>query len=251
MTALGGLPYASRKGEVNDTRKPWMREPIKPGLGEAELEKLVGEKFGLKRDQKDRWNLALVLPAGEARAKLRDLAQWLRDDERLLMTTLLDVVGIDYLSYPNHRGPRFAVVYLFKSLRFRHRLKLKVEVEEDDCELPSISHLWRIADWSEREVFDQMGVKFLGHPNLRRILNHHEFVGHPRRKDYPAQKRQKLSLNDPMVDQLELRLRDHGFTVVDAGELHLGKPITKRHLSAAEQGQVDAVRPAGDAGRVP
>jgi NADH-quinone oxidoreductase subunit C len=250
MTAVGGVPYSSRKGEVVDTRKAWMREPIRPGLTEAELEKLAGERFGLKKDQKDRWNLTLALGAGEARAKLRELVQWLRDDERLRMNMLLDVVGVDYLSYPNHRGPRFAVIYLLKSLHFRHRFRLKVEVEEDDCELPSISHLYRIADWAEREVFDQFGVRFLGHPNLRRLLNHHEFVGHPLRKDYPAQKRQKLSMNDPTVDQLELRLRDLGFTVVEAGELHLGKPIAARHQSAAEQGQVDPQRSAGGQGAI-
>ena len=248
MTKLGGAPFTTSSGQVHDTRKAWMREPIKPGLTDAELETLLKDRYGLTRDAKDRWELSLVLPAGEARAKLRELAQWLRDDDRLRFNMLLDVVGIDYLSYPNHRGPRFAVVYLFKSLRFRHRASIKVEVEEDDCTLPSIFDLYRIADWAEREVFDQFGVRFLGHPNLRRLLNHHEFIGHPLRKDYPVQKRQKLSMNDPMVDQLELRLREHGFTVVDAGEVHLGKPIAARHASAAEQGQVDRARPAGGEG---
>jgi NADH-quinone oxidoreductase subunit C len=250
MTALGGVPFSSRVGELIDTTKPWMREPIKPGLAEAELEALVRERFGLARDAKDRWNLCLVLPAGEARAKLREIVQWLRDDERLRFNVLLDVAGIDYLSYPNHRGPRFAVVYILKSLIFRHRLKLKVEVEEDDCELPSLSALYRIADWSERECWDQFGIRFAGHPGLRRLLNHHEFVGHPLRKDYPVQKRQKLSVNDPMVDQLESRLRERGFTVLETGEVRLGKPISAKRQSAAEQGQVDASRPAGDAGRI-
>ena len=57
-----------------------------------------------------------------------------------------------------------------------------------------------IADWLERETWDQYGIVFTGHPNLKRLLNHHEFVGHPLRKDYPVQKRQHLSINDPMLD---------------------------------------------------
>ncbi len=234
MSAISGIPFSSRTNEVVDTRKPWMRAPMLPGLGEAEIQALVLERFPmLVRDPVARWNLALKLAPG-ANATLRELMQWLRDDERLRFAILLDMAGIDYLSYPNHRGPRFAVVYLLKSLFFSHRLKLKVEVEEDDCELPSVSHLWRIADWQEREVFDQYGVNFAGHPDLRRLLNHHEFVGHPLRKDYPVQKRQKLSVNDPMVDQLEGRLRTQGFTILDPGEVHLGKPISRQASIAGE-----------------
>ncbi len=241
MTSVGGVPYHSSKNDIVDTAKPWMREAMKPGLTDEQLVSAL-QLFGLRRDTKDRWNLTLVLAAGDARSKLRDLVSFLRDDQSLRMNTLLDISAIDYLSYPNHRGPRFALVYLFKSLEFRHRVMIKVEVEEDDARLPSIHDLYRIADWTEREVWDQMGIVFTGHPNLKRILNHHEFVGHPLRKDYPCQKRQKLSINDPMVDQLEARLRELGYTVVESGEVHLGKPIAAKHQSAAEQGQVDRPR---------
>ncbi len=102
-----------------------------------------------------------------------------------------------------------------KSLTFHHRLRLKVLVEEDQPSVPSIHDLFKIADWSEREAWDQVGIEFIGHPNLKRLLNHHEFKGHPLRKDYPVQKRQQLSVNDPMLDQLVLRLRQNGFTILD------------------------------------
>ena len=197
------------------------------------------------RDPRVRWQLCMTLSPDKAQG-LRALMQFLRDDPRLRFQVLLDVAGIDYLSFPNHRGPRFAVVYLLKSLTARHRIVIKAEVEEDACEVPSVTPLWRVADWHERETWDQFGIRFQGHPDLRRLLNHHEFVGHPLRKDYPVQKRQKLSINDPMLDQLESRLRAHGFTVLEAGEVHLGERISAPHEPAAAQGQVDAVRGQGD-----
>jgi NADH-quinone oxidoreductase subunit C len=245
MSSIAG-PGISRETDVPS----WKREPIKPGKSDDQLETLMRERFALARDAKDRWNLTMVLPAPHAKAKLREIVAFLRDAAELRFDMLLDLAAIDYLSYPNHRGPRFALVYLFKSLVFRHRFKLKVEIEEDDAEVPSLHDLYRIADWSEREAFDQMGVVFTGHPNLKRILNHHEFIGHPLRKDYPCQKRQKLSINDPMVDQLEARLKHFGYNVVDAGEVHLGDAIAAKHQSVAEQGSVDTQAQKNAAGAI-
>jgi NADH-quinone oxidoreductase subunit C len=87
--------------------------------------------------------------------------------------------------------------------------------------------MYKSADFAERETWDQYGIVFAGHPNLKRLLNHHEFVGHPLRKDYPCQKRQKLSINDPMIDQLEARLRSMGYTILDRGEAYNGQPISQ------------------------
>jgi len=176
------------------------------------LLEIVAARFGLVRDPADRWDLTVRCSADQ----LRDVVQFLRDDVRLRMDMLLDIAGVDYLSYPDHREERFAVVYLFKSLAFNHRLALKVMVDETDAQVPSIHDLFKIADWHERETWDQFGIVFSGHPNLKRLLNHHEFVGHPLRKDYPVQKRQKLSVNDPMLDQLVLRLRQNGYTVLES-----------------------------------
>src|SRR2546428_6034732 len=97
---------------------------------------------------------------------------------------------------PGTPGPaRFVVVYHFFSLPHKHRLRLEIpvgEVEEAEPEVDSLSSLWAGADWLEREVWDMFGIRFRGHPNLKRILMYAEFVGHPLRKDFPVNKRQPL-----------------------------------------------------------
>ncbi len=194
---------------------------IKPGLPVADLEKLLIERFAVVRDPLNPWDLAVLVPA----ARLREVLTFLRDEPALRFAMLLDVSGIDYLSFPGHTGPRYAVTYLMKSLEFRHRLAVKVQVDENAAAVPSVHDLFGSANWAERETWDQYGIDFTGHPNLKRLLNHHEFIGHPLRKDYPCQKRQKLSVSDPMVDQLTARLEAKGFTVVDMGDVHQGDPI--------------------------
>ncbi len=208
------------------------RPPITPGLVAADLEKLLGERFALVRDPRDQWDLTLIAPV----ARIAEIAAALRDDPALQFDVLLDIAGLDYLSYPNHRGPRFAALYNFKSTVFTHRLKLKIEVDEDALAVPSLTPLYKIANWLEREVFDQYGLTFTGHPNLKRLLNHHEFVGHPLRKDYPVQKRQKLSVNDPLIDQLEQRLLAKGYKILDRGLENKAGPITIPGASAKESG---------------
>jgi NADH-quinone oxidoreductase subunit C len=233
VTGRAAAPATALPG--GDATLPPHRRPLAPGLSEAQLLALLEERFGLVRDQRDRWQLCCLCP-GE---QLHQVVRFLRDAEQLRFDTLLDVAGIDYLAYPDYRGPRFAVTYLFKSTVYRHRLLLKVLVEEHEAAVPSLVDLYHIADWAERETWDQFGIVFTGHPNLRRLLNHHEFIGHPLRKDYPCQKRQKLSTNDPMVDQLEARLRHLGYQVIDPGEAHRGERIARPHGAAAAQGQVD------------
>jgi NADH-quinone oxidoreductase subunit C len=200
---------------MSDTAAAPTTSAAKP-MPAADLLALIRERFAVEKDPRDLYDLTVIVAA----AQLRDLMVFLRDDARLQMTTLLDVAGVDYLSFPGHRAARFAVVYLLKSLHFNHRLKVKVWVEEEDPRVPSLHDLFKIADWSERETWDQLGIVFIGHPNLKRLLNHHEFIGHPLRKDYPCQKRQKLSVNDPMIDQLEMRLRQLGYTILDEGDVH-------------------------------
>lgn len=198
------------------------------GLENAALEALLVGKFAAVRDVRDRWDLTLIIPG----AKLREVVQFLRDDATLKFDQLIDIAGIDFLSYPEHRGPRFAAVYLFKSTVFKHRVKLLVEVEEEATELASLHDLYRIANWAEREVYDQLGITFVGHPGLKRLLNHHEFVGHPLRKDYPCQKRQKLSMNDSLIDQMAARLTHLGYTVLETGEAHIPEALTVSPLAS-------------------
>lgn len=83
--------------------------------------------------------------------------------------------------------PRFEVVYLLLSLKYNHRLELKVRVPEGDPVVDSVIDIWRAADWPEREVYDMFGIRFNGHPNLKRLLMWDEFEGYPLRKDYPLE----------------------------------------------------------------
>jgi NADH/F420H2 dehydrogenase subunit C len=145
---------------------------------------------------------------------------WIVEKEKLVeviksldFDVLIDIVGVDYLGMENHKGKRFAVIYCLKNTKNMARLRLKVPVEENE-KIPTLSKIYPIADWQEREVWDQFGIVFDGHPNLKRLLNHAEFEGHPLRKDYPAKKRQWLSENDQMLDQLEKRLETLGYRVI-------------------------------------
>ncbi|HEV8130100.1 MAG TPA: NADH-quinone oxidoreductase subunit C [Acidobacteriota bacterium] len=117
-----------------------------------------------------------------------DVARFLRDDAELKYNYLIDITAVDY---PKRR-PRFEVVYHFFSLLFKHRVRIKAPIEEKDAVLPSLVPLWQGADWFEREVWDMFGIRFSGHPDLRRILMYDGFEGHPLRKDYPINKRQPL-----------------------------------------------------------
>jgi NADH-quinone oxidoreductase subunit C len=106
---------------------------------------------------------------------------------------LIDITAVDYLKFPGREdGPRFEVVYHLYSLPHTHRVRLKVPVEESEAVVPSAVGLWPIANWLEREVWDMFGIRFDGHPDLRRLLLYEEFEGHPLRKDYPVHRRQPL-----------------------------------------------------------
>ncbi len=125
-------------------------------------------------------------------ALLRVLA-FCRDEPALAFNVLMDLTAVDYLTYPGREdGPRFEVVYHLYSITHNRRLRVKVRVDEDDAVVPSAVPLWPIANWFEREVWDMFGVRFSGHPDLRRLLMYEEFVGHPLRKDYPIDRRQPL-----------------------------------------------------------
>ena len=115
--------------------------------------------------------------------------QFLRDDSELAFNFLMDITAVDYLS---KKDERFEVVYHFYSLKYNHRLRVKIPVAEEDCSVESITPFWKTANWYEREIWDMYGIKFRNHPNLRRILMYEEFKGHPLRKDYPINKRQPL-----------------------------------------------------------
>jgi NADH/F420H2 dehydrogenase subunit C len=139
-----------------------------------------------------------VLDVDPARAC--DVLVWLRDDPALAFTMLLDVTAIDGLDLG--WTERFRVVWHLYSMSRNERVRVVASVPEERPEVPSVFGLWKSADWLERETFDQYGIVFTGHPNLVRLLNHKDFVGHPLRRDYDIKKGQWLSEPDDLMDQL-------------------------------------------------
>jgi NADH-quinone oxidoreductase subunit C len=139
------------------------------------------------------------------RARLVELCGFLRDDPAMGFDMLVDLCGVDYLTFksPRARSERFEVVIHLMSLTHAHRLRIKVPVPEDDAVVPTLTGLWKSANWCERETWDMYGVRFDGHPNLRRVLLYDEFEGHPLRKDYPTRAYQPL-LDMPGVQGDEL-----------------------------------------------
>jgi len=128
-------------------------------------------------------------------AALKTIAKFLKETPELDFNFLMDLTAVDYFFFGNgkiNKEPRFEVVYHFFSLKHNHRLRLKVPVDEKNPEVDTLTDLWASADWYEREVWDMFGIRFAGHPNLKRILMYEEFQGHALRKDYRFNKRQPL-----------------------------------------------------------
>lgn len=115
------------------------------------------------------------------RKMIVEVARFCRDTKGLEFNMLSDLSGVDY--WPDE--PRFAVNYILYSLPRNHTLWLKTFVPGSDPVVPSVTGVWAGAEWPEREVFDMFGVRFEGHPDLRRILMPYDWTGHPLRKDYP------------------------------------------------------------------
>lgn len=142
---------------------------------------------------------------------IRTLMHALRDNEPFCFDQLIDLCGVDYLSYGQSdwktesatengfsRGverqetkeapfdkPRFAVVYHLLSTSKNQRLRVKIFTDADHLIIPSVHNIWKGANWFEREAYDMYGILFEGHPDLRRILTDYGFIGHPFRKDFP------------------------------------------------------------------
>ena len=117
------------------------------------------------------------------RANLRESFRALRDEPQLGYDFLSDITAVDYWK---RKEARFEVVYQIVSRTRRHRLRVRVPVPENDPTVESLTPLWRGANFLEREVWDLFGIRFIDHPDLRRVLLYEEFQGHPLRKDYPV-----------------------------------------------------------------
>jgi NADH-quinone oxidoreductase subunit C len=113
-----------------------------------------------------------------------EVCRALRDDPALQYNFLSTITAVDWLE----REPRYDLVYHLMSLSSGAVLRLKIQIGDDEQpqpEAPSVTSVWPAANWYEREVFDLFGIRFAGHPDLRRIEMPDDWVGHPLRKDYP------------------------------------------------------------------
>jgi NADH-quinone oxidoreductase subunit C len=127
-------------------------------------------------------NKRVLVPAGRVYAVLQLLK------EECGFEMLAELTAVDYLRYPDARD-RYGVVYGLLDTRSGTRLVVKTFVNDPDPALPSAYPLWKAADWLEREVYDMYGIRFEGHPDLRRILMPEDFTAYPLRKDYPLRGR--------------------------------------------------------------
>lgn len=111
-----------------------------------------------------------------------ELVKFLKEHPDTSYDMLLDLCGADYPS----RKERFEVIVHLHSMKYQHRIRLRFPIGGEPPEIQSLTELHCAANWAEREAFDLFGIHFIGHPNLRRILNPEDFEGHPLRKDFPV-----------------------------------------------------------------
>ncbi len=183
--------------------------------------------------------------------ELREMIVYLK--EKMGYPLLLDITAIDNLLSAHPPASRFEIVYLFRESEFGYVIGVKCPVSDAQEGVESIIDLYGAADWLEREVWDQYGIAFRGHPMLKRILNHEEFVGHPLRKDYEITKGQYCTktqdLQDEMKPLLEARgldeERDH-LMILNLGPSHPASHGTIRTLVALDGEKI--VAGAGEIG---
>lgn len=146
------------------------------------LERLTSNFAGLEVSE-FRGQTRVVIP----RERMSDVVRFLKEERSFEL--IVDITCVDYLGYRDQKPARFGLAYLLAVPETNERITLRVFVDEDDAEVPSVVGLWEGANWLEREVYDMFGIRFSGHPDLRRILLPQEFTAHPLRKDYPLQGR--------------------------------------------------------------
>jgi NADH-quinone oxidoreductase subunit C len=146
----------------------------------AEIHTRVKERFGeqvLEFDDSVLNPYIKLAPEGVA-----EVARYLRDEPDLQFNYLMCLSGVDYGA-----GKSLGVVYHLQSMPLMHQIVLKVELPRESPAVPSVALIWRTADWHEREIYDLFGIRFEGHPDLRRIFLPDDWEGHPLRKDYVVQ----------------------------------------------------------------
>jgi len=171
------------------------------------------EKFDttIEASEKLNKNLTVHIPS----SSIKEVIDSLKEEFRFNL--LLDITAIDYETYSVKKKSQFYLVYILRHEEFFHTITLKCAVTDPEDGVETISEIFRAADWLERETYDQYGIHFQGHHNLRRLLNHHQFVGHPLRKSYPITKGQLCTKSDDLLEEMNKRLDSKGLLKCDHG----------------------------------
>ena len=136
-------------------------------------------------------------------------------------TILLDMTAVDYSKFPDSTPSRFAVVCVLRSSDFKKETTVKAFVSDETLSVDTVSDIFPSANWAEREAYDQYGVIFLNHPNLKRVLNHKQFIGHPLRKDYKITQGQICTETEDLMDEMLPLLKSKGYTDEEIADLML------------------------------
>ena len=150
--------------------------------------KIISDSFNQKINF---YNNDKYLGLNVNKSEIYSIIKFLKDNEHLLFNQLIDITAIDYPS----RDLRFDIIYILISLTLNQRIILKSPVNEND-NLDSICPIHKSANWYERECYDLFGIKFINHPDLRRIMTDYNFEGHPLRKDFPLTGHTEVHYNE-------------------------------------------------------
>ena len=185
-----------------------------------ELLNTLSQLFGAKLLQKSefRGETTYTIDA----ADLREVARFCRDE--ISLDYLIDITSVDH----SGEEPRFEVVYELYSMTLAIHLRLKVRVSEEVCAVDTVSDIWPTANWHEREIYDMMGIKFNGHPDLRRILMWDGYPYFPLRKEFP-------------LEGLPSEMPDVAFT--DAAPMEGGPFVTMPSTATTKDREPRARRP--------
>lgn len=161
---------------VTEVRLSWEPAALAPNdIAEKIKEKFPDQVIEIVefRDQ-----VSVIVKKDQIAAILR----FLHDDPIFSCDHLQDLTAVDYAK---KKEIRFEVVYNLYSIRYRHKIRIRAQVPENDPKIASVVPIWAGANWHERECYDMFGIVFAGHPDLRRILMPEDWEGYPLRKDYP------------------------------------------------------------------
>ena len=217
MTAVGRFAIVTTGSALGDAPAPATPRNVSHLAGEANpTAAALAEQFPLAVERTVVvWGETVVFVSRNA---LLEVMQWLRDDPSQRYDYLSDVTAVEYRDFDQP----IEVVWHLRSLPFRRFLRVKVQLPKNGpLEVPSVWSLWKAADWMERECFDMFGIRFSGHPDLRRILMWEQYrEGYPLRKDFPLRGRfsRAEQLRQALAQNPESRYSMEELTVADAFE---------------------------------